>query len=261
MTDEEIEEYAATLWAARVERRTLDLDAVEARHGPLTDLAAAYAIGEAIVRRRLARGERPVGWKLGYTSLAMRRQMGVDQPNHGVLTDAMLLADGAELPEGPLLQPRVEPEVAVRLGRDLSRPPGTAEEVLDAVDAAYACLEVVDSVWDGYRFRIEHNTADGSSAAYVVLGPAIAGDDLAATTVELARNGDTVASATGAAASGHPLAGVVWLARALATTGRHLRAGEIVITGGLTAAVPIEPGDRVDATFDGAVVVSVRRAG
>ncbi len=261
MSPEQIETFASVLWTARAERRTLDLDATESRLGRMADLTDAYAIGEAIVRRRVDRGERPVGWKLGYTSLAMREQMGIDQPNHGRLTDAMLIPDGGTLPEELLLQPRIEPEIAVRLGRDLMAPPDSFDDAIDAVDEAYACLEIVDSVWDGYRFRIEHNTADGSSAAFVVLGPPISRGDLAATTVELFRNGEPTGSATGAAASGHPLTGVLWLAETLAATGRHLEAGEIVITGGLTAALPIEPGDHVQATFDGGTVVSVRRDG
>src|SRR5690606_35738079 len=122
---------------------------------------------------------------------------------------------GRALPEDLLLQPRVEPEIAIRLGRDLMAPPDSFDDVIVAVDEAYACLEIVDSVWDGYRFRIEHNTADGSSAAFVVLGPAIPLGDLSATAVELFRNDEPVASATGAAASGHPLAGVAWLAATL----------------------------------------------
>jgi len=261
VTDDEIEAYAAGLWAARTARRTLEPDATELRLGRIDDLADAYAIGDAIVRRRVERGERPVGWKLGYTSPAMREQMGIDRPNFGRLTDAMLVPDGGTLPEELLLQPRIEPEIAIRLGRDVATPRASADDVLDVVDEAYACLEVVDSVWDGYRFRIEHDTADGSSAAFVVLGPPIPRGDLSSTAVELFRNDEPVASATGAAASGHPLAGVAWLAATVAATGRHLRAGEVVITGGLTAAVPIEPGDRVHATFDGDTVVSVRRVG
>jgi 2-keto-4-pentenoate hydratase len=257
MTPEQIDEFATTVWAAREGRRTLDADDVTQRcDGPHT-MDDAYRVQAAIVERRAERGERHVGWKLGYTSEAMRRQMGVAQPNFGPLTDAMLLSDGDAVPDS-VIQPRVEPEIAVRLGRDV-RAPVTIDEVLTAVEGAMSCLEVVDSVWNGYRFRIEHNTADGSSAAHVVLGPTIPLGDLAATTVTLRRNGEEIARSTGAAASGHPLAGVVWLADRLAEQDRHLRAGDIVITGGLTAAAPLEPGDTIAATFDDDIAVSVHR--
>jgi 2-keto-4-pentenoate hydratase len=203
-----------------------------------------------------------VGWKLGYTSAAMRAQMGVAQPNLGPLTDAMLLPSGAVLPE-TVGQPRVEPEVGLRVRRRLAGPVGV-QEVLDACDAAVACLEVVDSVWTDYRFRLEDNTADGSSAAYVVVGDPLPMDDLAALPVSLHRNGQAAGEATGAAAGGHPAAGVGWLAEQLGRRGRALEPGDLVITGGLTAAVPLQPGDEVSARFaapSGPVLVSVRRAG
>jgi 2-keto-4-pentenoate hydratase len=248
---------ADELWTARSERRLLDVDELIGRRGRDWSIGDAYLVQEMLVQRRRDRGERHVGWKLGYTSLAMREQMGISEPNFGSLTDAMILRNGDAVPP-TVIQPRVEPEIAVRLGVDLGPAPSSAE-IAASVDTANACLEVVDSVWSGYRFRIEHNTADGSSAAYVVLGGAIAVDDLSTVTVRFCRNGDDVAVATGAAASGDPLIGVAWLATQLASTGRRLRAGEIIITGGLTAAIPLDEGDCVEATFDGEVLVSCHR--
>jgi len=251
---------SAERWAARLD----DARRSRSGHPPLTDLVdldldAAYTIQRAVTARRLARGERIVGWKLGYTSPAMRAQMGIDRPNFGPLTDVMLLADG-DVVDAALLQPKVEPEIALRFARPLQGVVDVAD-VLGAVDAAHACLEVVDSVYPGYRFRIEDNTADGSSAAQVVLGAALPSiERLDEVTVVFERNGEHVATATGAAASGHPALGVVWLVARLAERGAALRPGDVVITGGLTAAVPLEPGDVVTATFDGAVGVGVRRA-
>lgn len=253
------ERIAAELVASRAARHT---------RGPLTDemtlsMDDAYRIQGAVTATRRARGERQIGWKLGYTSLAMRAQMGVDQPNFGPLTDAMVVADGASVPD-TVLQPRVEPEVAIRLRADIEWPT-TLDDVAAAVGSAHACLEVVDSVYTGYRFRIEDNTADGSSAAHVVIGAALSPDaSLDEVGVELVHNDVVVGQATGAAASGHPLAGVVWLAEALAVTGQQLRAGDLIITGGLTAAVALNEGDVVSATFAvGQHIdkVTVRRAG
>jgi 2-keto-4-pentenoate hydratase len=219
----------------------------------------AYAIQRQLTAIRLAEGERVVGWKLGYTSAAMREQMGVAAPNFAPLTDAMLLPDGADL-GGRAVQPRVEPEIAVRLSRDLVGDVGL-ETVEAAVGDAYACLEVVDSIFTNYVFSLEDNTADGSSAAFVVLGGSLERKDrLDEVTVRHFRNGDPVADATGAAADGHPLAGVVWLAAQLAERGEGLERGQFVITGGLTRAVPLMPGDSVVASFQGRTTVSVRRS-
>jgi len=219
-------------------------------------LPQAYAIQAAVTAARLARGERVVGWKLGYTSLAMREQMGIAQPNFGPLTDAMLLDDGEAIPFG--MQPRVEPEIALRLGRRL-RGPATTEQALAACSTALACLEVVDSVWTGYRFTLEDNTADGSSASFVVVGGAVPMDDLAGLAVTFHAAGERVDSATGAAAGGHPAAGVAWLAGQLALRGEALHKGDLVITGGLVAARPLVPGGLMSARFGGDVEVSVRR--
>jgi 2-keto-4-pentenoate hydratase len=189
----------------------------------------------------------------------MRAQMGIEAPNFGPLTDAMLLGSPAALPAGAL-QPRVEPEIGLRLGRPV-RVPCSADDVLAACDAALACLEVVDSVWSGYRFTLEDNTADGSSAAWVAVGPPLPVSDLAALPVELSVDGEVVERGTGAAASGHPALGVVWLAEQLAGRGQALEPGDLVITGGLTSAHPLEPGHSISASFgDGRWLAEVRRA-
>ena len=252
----DIDEWARRLAHSRLTRAT---------RSPISaaielSIADAYAIQRAGTSRRLARGERIVGWKLGYTSLAMREQMGIDQPNFGPLTDAMLLGSHDVVDPG-LIHPRVEPEIGLRFARALESPT-TVEDVLAAVDEPFACLEVVDSVFREYRFRLEDNTADGSSAAQVVIGPPLRRTDrLDEVTVELFHNGSSCASALGAAASGNPVLGVVWLVEQLAAQGLGIRAGDIVITGGLTAAVPLLPGDDITAVFDGSVEVAVLRPG
>jgi 2-keto-4-pentenoate hydratase len=225
--------------------------------GPI-DLRTAYAVQAEGLALRLAAGERLVGWKIGYTSAAMRAQMRVDAPNFGPLTDRMLLA-GGEPVSTALTQPRVEPEILLILGDDL---PGGSDrdQVAYAVGEARGALEVVDSVWRDYRFRLEDNTADGSSAAHAVIGPLLpAGVDLAEVGVTLIGPDGERSEATGAAAFGHPLDALGWLADALAAQGGRLRAGDIVLTGGLTAAVPLPSGARIRADFAGAGEVSVRR--
>jgi 2-keto-4-pentenoate hydratase len=242
----------------RARRAGVTLDELLSSAG--LSLADAYRVQDQVTALRLAAGERRAGWKLGYTSAVMRAQMGVAAPNFGPLTDAMLLGPPAVLPAGAL-QPRVEPEIGLRLGRRLTGP-CSASDVLDACDTALACLEIVDSVWVGYRFTLEDNTADGSSAAWVAVGPPLPVSDLAALPVELAVDGVVVEEGVGAAASGHPAAGVAWLAEQLASRGRALEPGDLVITGGLTSARPLESGHLISASFgDGTWRVEVRRPG
>jgi 2-keto-4-pentenoate hydratase len=219
---------------------------LDAQAVPVPDLDTAYAIQDALTERRLGRGGTRAGWKLGYTSAAMREQMGIDEPNVGPLLDTMLVESGALV---ALTQPRVEPEIALELATDLVGP-CTADQALAACARARAVLEVVDSVWEDYRFDLEHNTADGSSAAAVVLGPEIPTTDLDRVEVRLHHEGRLVGTGSGTDVLGHPAAALAWLAGFLAARGERLHAGDLVITGGLTAAVPLGPGDVVHAEFD-----------
>ncbi|MBK9740024.1 MAG: fumarylacetoacetate hydrolase family protein [Actinobacteria bacterium] len=224
--------------------------------GRILDESQAYAVQHLVVAARISRGERPAGWKLGYTSAAMREQMGVAQPNLGPLTDAMLLDDGAVVP-ATVLQPKVEPEIALVMASDVTSRTD-AEGIAAHVASARAALEVVDSVWDGYRFGWADNTADGSSAAYVVLGPEVGIAGCADLAVVLLHNGQPVGRGRGADAMGDPLVALAWLSDRLLERGQWLRAGDVVITGGLTRAVALEPGDVVSATI-GDARVEVRR--
>lgn len=250
---------AQILYDARAAGRTLDASDVM-----IDDLGFAYAVQRGLTAIRVHRsGTRAIGWKLGYTSEAMRRQMGVNAPNYGPVLASMRSENGAEV--GPeLLQPRVEPEVMLELDREIARPVDAAA-ALEACSGAYAALEVVDSVWRGYQFDLAHNTADGSSAAHVVVGPELPMDDLAGLRITMHRNGLVVGKGTGSAAAGHPAAALAWLANELLRHGSMLRRGDIVMTGGLTAAIEFAPNDVVHADFAQgsacrAQVVSVRRS-
>ncbi|QJY49683.1 2-keto-4-pentenoate hydratase [Pseudonocardia broussonetiae] len=251
---------AALLHRARSGRTLLD----GAREATGLSLDEAYAVQDRLTALRLGEGRRRVGWKLGYTSAVMREQMGVDAPNHGPLLDDMVLdgtvAGGGAEAAGHL-HPRVEPEIGIVLARDLAGTGLGIADVAAAVAEVRACLEVVDSIWLDYRFTAAQNTADGSSAAGVVVGPVLDVDpaECHGIPVELTGDGTVLATATSAAAGGHPLLGVAWLAGELAARGRGLRAGELVITGGLTAAVPLRAGHALAARFGTGAVVAVRR--
>lgn len=207
------------------------------------DPAQAYAIQATVLAPRMEAGGGRGGWKLGYTSAVMREQMGIAEPNYGPLARRMLLTDGAVVSES-VTQPRVEPEIAAILGHDVARG-ASIDRARSAVAEWRIALEVVDSVWEDYRFDWALNTADGSSAAFVVLGDVISDDaraDLTSLEVDLMIEGDVVGSGRADAAMGDPALALHWLVQREA-----LVAGEVVITGGLTAARPFEVGARVSA--------------
>lgn len=246
MTPARVHELASRLHEAWRQARPI---------APLTDTAPdlteadAYAIQDALV---CLRGGRPAGYKLGFTSAAMRVQMGVDSPNYGVLLDQTYLPE-AVLGPG-LIHPRVEPEIALLLERDLTGPGVTAVNVIGATGAVFAALEVVDSRFRDYRFHARDNIADNSSAAHYVLGapqPLSAVGDTRLIGVLLSGNGRLLDQGLGVNALGSPLAAVAWLANRLAEHGRNLPAGSVVLTGGLTRAYPIQPGDTLVAEFGG----------
>jgi 2-keto-4-pentenoate hydratase len=225
--------------------------------------ADGYRIQDALVALHVAAGSRVVGAKLGLTSRAKQREMGIAEPIHGWLLGGMGLDPGVPLEVGTLGQPRAEPEIAFLMARDLEGVDVSAVAVLAATEAVFPALEILDSRYRDYRFTLPDVVADQTSAGRFVLGGSLTsprGIDLALTGCVFSRNGEVVATATGAAALGHPATAVAWLVRRLAASERGLRAGDIVLTGGLTAVAPLKPGDVVSATFDrlGTVTLACR---
>lgn len=250
MTAQRVRGLDAAALAERLRRAVADRTAIAplSAERPGLTLADGYA-----VQRVLRAGAGPlVGWKLGVTSRAKQAQVGVDAPVYGFLPASGALAPGRPLDTSPLIQPRCEPEIVFALGRDLAGPDVTAADVLAATSGVAVGVEVLDSRYRDYRFTAADAVADNTSAARFVVGPPVppAGIDLRLVGVVLQRNGEVVATAAGAAVLGHPAEAVAWLARALAAEDAGLRAGELVLSGGLTAAVPVGPGDTVVAAVD-----------
>ena len=215
---------------------------------PELDLETGYAVQRLL---RVGRGE-VVGWKLGVTSRAKQQQVGVDAPIYGFLATDHGLDLGEPLDTSQHINPRCEPEIVFVLGRDLAGAHVSATDVLAATGGVAVGIEVLDSRYTDYRFTMADVVADNASAGrYVVGAPVpVAGIDLRLVGVVLEHNGDVVSTASGAASLGHPAAAVSWLVRSLSTTGEGLRAGDVILSGGLTAAVPVTPGDVVVATID-----------
>ncbi len=217
------------------------------------DITTAYVIQDAVVSARRAQGAIVAGAKLGLTSVAKQQQMNVDSPLYGWLTDDMLIDTGAPLVCDRYIQPRCEPEIAFLLGHDLAGPDVSAAHVLAATELVFPAIDVLDSRFSGYKFTLPDVVADNSSCAgYALGGQGISPDgiDLRLVGCAFYKNGQLLATASGAAVLGHPAASVAWLVRELASRGRGLSAGQVVLSGSMTEAVAVAPGDTVTTRID-----------
>ncbi|MFF4172952.1 2-keto-4-pentenoate hydratase [Streptomyces sp. NPDC001744] len=228
---------------------------------PAGDLDAAYAVQSLLTERRLTGGRRITGWKVGLTSPAVQRQLGVDTPDFGALFDDTAVPDGAELPWGAVLQPKAEAEVALVLEQDLGHERHTVADVIRATAFALPAVEVVGSRIRDWDITAVDTIADNASSGAYVLGtrPVLLRDvDLRTAGMALERRGEPVSTGAGVACLGHPLHAAVWLADTLVRLGRPLRAGDTVLTGALGPMTAVAPGDVLEARIDG--LGSVRAA-
>lgn len=219
-----------------------------------TDAVGAYAVQSANTEHWVAQGRRIVGRKVGLTAKAVQAQLGVDQPDFGVLFADMAIADGGDLLAARVLQPKAEAEVAIVLGEDVDDPHATAESMAAAVESVVAAIEIVDSRIADWKISFADTVADNGSSAFYVLGGTrkpLAGLDLWTCGMVLKVNGAVSSLGAGAACLGHPLEAAAWLARTLAERGEPLRKGDIILTGALGPMVAIHPGDHVRATIGG----------
>ncbi|MDF5754577.1 fumarylacetoacetate hydrolase family protein [Spongiactinospora sp. TRM90649] len=225
------------------------------------DLAAAYAVQAALTERRLASGARAVGRKIGLTSEAVQRQLGVDQPDLGVLFADMAYADGDTIPIDRVLQPRAEAEIAFVLRADLADGPLDTARVRDAIEYGVAALEICGSRIAGWDITFGDTVADNaSSGAYVLGAERRTLDEFEPIDVAMSMrvNGEEASTGTGAACLGDPIAAVVWLAGTARDLGEPLRAGQVILSGALGPMRPVAAGDTVTATLSGLGTVSVR---
>ncbi|NIJ37709.1 2-keto-4-pentenoate hydratase [Sphingopyxis panaciterrae] len=219
-----------------------------------TDAEAAYGIQAVNTRFWVQQGRRIVGRKVGLTAKAVQTQLGVDQPDFGVLFADMQIADGGTLRRNQVLQPKAEAEVAIILARDIDDPGATPETLLAAADCAVAAIEIVDSRIADWKITFADTVADNGSSAFFVLGQerkSPGGLDLYSCGMVMEVGGAVASLGAGAACLGHPLNAAAWLARRLAATGASLRAGDVVLTGALGSMVALTPGDRVTARIGG----------
>lgn len=221
---------------------------------PDFDAVDAYAVQELNTRREIDGGARLVGRKIGLTARSVQRQLGVDQPDFGMLFAHMAYGDGEPIPWGALQQPKVEAEVALVLERDLPEPGVTVAELLRATAFALPALEIVGSRIADWNIRFVDTVADNASSSAFVLGNKpvpLAGLDLRLAGMVMERRGEQVSLGAGVACLGHPLNAAAWLANTMARVDRPLRAGDVVLTGALGPMVAVQPGDVFDARIQG----------
>lgn len=219
-----------------------------------TDADGAYAVQGINTRFWQQQGRKIVGRKAGLTAEAVQRQLGVDQPDFGVLFDDMRVLDGGNLDPAKTIQPKAEAEIAFVLSRDLPDPECTPESVAAAVASVHAAIEIVDSRIADWAITFADTVADNGSSAFFVLaddGKAIEGLDLEGAKMRMLVNGEIASEGIGAAALGNPLIAAAWLARTLAATGDPLRKGDILLAGALGPMVTLSPGDAIEAIVDG----------
>ena len=254
--------HETTALLDQAERSRMPLPPLSQEYPTLTP-AQAYAIQSAWLDLKLANGARIIGRKIGLTSRAMQELLGVDQPDYGFLLDSMAIVSGSRLSRTDFLLPRIEPEIAFWLAKDLKGPGVTVDAVLAATRGVSPALELVDSRIAKWQIKLPDTIADNASSARVIVSEEIVpldGLDLAAEAVTLTRNGVEVGSGNGAAVLGHPAEAVAWLANKLAEYDIALVAGQLVLPGAMCAAATVAEGETYRATFTTIGEVSVRFA-
>lgn len=225
---------------------------------PGMTLDDAYAVQSELVAMKLARGRKVIGWKIGLTSRAMQEQLQIDTPDSGVLFDDMLFANGATVPKGRFIQPRVEAEIAFLMAHDLTGANVSREDVLIATAHVAPSLEILDTrirrsdPATGQARIITDTVSDNAANAGIVLGGQrhlIDDHDLRWVGAVVKRNGVVEETGLGAGVLDDPVTGILWLVRRLAAYGQGLKAGEIVLSGSFVRAIEAPPGSRFEADF------------
>lgn len=222
--------------------------------------AEAYAIQERQFELREGLGEKLIGWKMGLTSEAKRRQMNLDSPLYGFLTNKMQVQSGSVFSMSGRIHPKIEPEIAFLIKNDLSGKV-TREQVIKSCKAVCAALEILDSRYTQFKyFSMEDVIADNSSSSDFILGEWVEDFerlDLRELKMEMYANGSLVEAGISKDISGDPVLSVVQLCELLSDRSQTLKAGSIVLAGAATAAIPLSAGLKVDLKVDGLKAVSI----
>ena len=219
---------------------------------PQITVDEAYRIQLAQIDKRLEQGDVIVGKKIGLTSKVMQNMFNVTEPDYGHILASMVLADGDEVPLSTMIQPKIEFEIAFVLKEDVKGPGVTEQQIIEATDYVVPAFEIIDSRIADWKIKFEDTVADNGSSAYAIFGgkpTRLDAIDLMTVGMNIIKNGQYVDHAAGAAVMGNPVRAVVWLANALGKYDIALKKGEFILSGALTAALPVEAGDTFTADF------------
>lgn len=229
---------------------------------PELDEALAYEVQERLIEMKCKEeNTKRIGRKLGLTSKAKQEMMGVHEPSYGVLLESMQLFEGDKISISPFIHPKLEPEIAFIFDKELKGPHVTVADVLNATKYIAPAIELIDSRFHGFSFTLQDAVADNSSSSRFIIGERFYSPkefDLKLMGMVFKQNGEVVATGAGAAVMGHPARAIAWLANRLYKVGQSIQPGEIVLSGSLSAAIKIEPGDHFSAEFDGIGTVEAR---
>ncbi|MDM5196702.1 fumarylacetoacetate hydrolase family protein [Fictibacillus enclensis] len=220
---------------------------------PNLSVDEAYAVQQKLIHLKQAEGKKVIGRKLGLTSVAKQQMMGVHEPTYGTLFDYMMLSETEPVDLSSLIHPKAEPEIAFYMGEHLEGSNVTGIQVLSATKYVMPAIEIIDSRYKDFRFTLPDVVADNSSSSRVVLGgkaTRVEEIDLSLLGVVFYKNGNLESTGAGAAVLGHPATAVAWLVNKLYLQGEKLRKGDLVLSGAITGAYSIQPGDHVDVRIE-----------
>lgn len=251
MEEHLVKEIASELHLARLNAKPLKQ--YSEVHANMTE-ADAYRIQTQGIEERLREGEQIVGYKMGLTSEAKRKQMDLHSPLYGVLTDKMQVSSGGSYNVDPQIHPKIEPEIAFKLNRDIDRVL-SKEEAWEAVGEVCSALEILDSRYQQFKyFSLEDVISDNSSSSHFILGPWINREELQTVNelkIEMSVDGTIMQTGTSDAISGDPIISLVQLTELFEKTGRTLKSGMVVLAGAATAAVALDRSMTVHLEVEG----------
>lgn len=250
-SDRRIEDAATALRQARQNRAPVPR--VSETYG-IRDVSEAYAVAHCNAQHAVQAGGQVSGKKIGLTSKTVQQQMGVDQPDYGVLLADMEYVSGSEVPMGRLIQPRAEGEIAFVVGRDLNEDSLTWGRFLRSIEYALPAIEIVDSAIRNWQLTLVDTIADNASSGVYVLGlePRKLGQvDLLTCGMDFRKNGVTESVGSGAACLRHPLLAAHWLARTMYRLGSPLKAGDVILSGALGPMFPLAQNDQLTLSISG----------
>lgn len=247
-----IDEIAHELYRAEQQKKSMDklIDKY-----PELDEVLAYQVQDRLVEMKCKEeGTKRVGFKLGLTSKAKQEMMGVHEPSYGVLLESMRLIENEPVSLAPFIHAKLEPEIAFIFNKELKGPYVSTAEVLAATEYVAPAVELIDSRFQGFKFTLPDAVADNSSSSRFMIGERFYKPDnldLRLMGMVFRKNGEVVATGAGAAVMGDPARAIAWLANKLYKVGKSIQSGEVVLSGSLSAAIAIAPGDHFIASFDG----------